>query len=118
MLGLKPLPCPNPKCLSTDVYVRGRCNAQVTCRNCGMEGPEFCGPNEIVAAWNTLPRALRWTAEPPKVAGWYWYSMGYGHTVCLLVCADGKAKLGKDHFTDSELLGGKWAGPIPAPVEE
>ena len=25
-----------------------------------------------IDVWNALPRALRWTHEPPKVAGWYW----------------------------------------------
>lgn len=61
------LPC--PACGSTNVYVRGRSNAQVTCRDCGMEGPEFCGPNQVISAWNALPRALTWTHEPPNVAG-------------------------------------------------
>ena len=51
------------------------------------------------------------------MAGWYWFSVCKGHAVCILVCADGKAKLAKDHFTDAELLGGEWAGPIPMPLE-
>ena len=63
------LPCPNPKCGSTNVYVRGRCNAQVTCRACGMEGPEFCGPNEVIGAWNTLPRMSTIIAWQFQAAG-------------------------------------------------
>lgn len=89
----------------------------IACEGCYTSGP-IADTGEIAGKlWNSLPRALRWTTEPPTVAGWYWYSMGKGHAVCLLVCADGKAKLSKDHFTDAELLGGEWAGPIPAPVE-
>lgn len=65
------LPCPNPKCGSTNIYVRGRCNAQVTCRPCGMEGPEFCGPNEVIAAWNALPRmsaVIAWQFQAAGIA--------------------------------------------------
>ena len=62
-------PCPNPKCLSTDVYVRGRINAQVTCRICGMEGPEPWGINAAIAAWNALPRMSTIIAWQFQAAG-------------------------------------------------
>lgn len=101
---MKPLPCP----LCGEIPLVNPASGHVLC--CKIVADD-------IYAWNALPRALTWTTEPPKVAGWYWYSMGKGHAVCLLVCADGKAKLSKDHFTDAELLGGEWAGPIPAPVE-
>lgn len=113
MQELKPLPC--PACGSTDVYVRGRCNAQVTCRNCGMEGPEFCGPNEIVAAWNALPRALPWTDEPPTVAGWYWVRISDARYLPKIVQITAKdiEMMSAEHA----LLKGnrEWAGPILAP---
>ena len=64
-----------------------------------------------------LARALTWTTEPPTVAGLYWFSVCQGLAVCILICSDGKAKLAKDHFTDAELLGGQWAGPIAPPGE-
>lgn len=90
----------------------------VQCESCGMRGRrEYAHESAAIAAWNAMPRALTWTHEPPKVAGWYWFSIGKGHAVCLLVCADGKAKLAKDHFTDADMLGGEWAGPIAPPVE-
>lgn len=107
-----------PHCLGANIYVRGHSNCQVTCRACGMEGPEPGGESAAITAWNALPRALTWTTEPPKVAGWYWFSVCKGHTVCIHVGNDGKAKLAKDHFTDAELLGGQWAGPITPPREE
>ena len=111
------LPC--PACGSVDLRestVTGE-PWYICCCGCGMVGPYGAGVPEAVTAWNALPRALTWTHEPPKVAGWYWFSMGKGHAVCLLVCADGKAKLAKDHFTDADMLGGEWAGPIAPPVE-
>lgn len=89
---------------------------QTGCPHCGANGPYADSIEAAIAAWNALPRALTWTHDPPKVAGWYWFSIGKGHAVCLLVCADGKAKLAKDHFTDADMLGGEWAGPIPMPI--
>ena len=120
MPELKPLPCPNPKCGSVDKFCMNHVVLTdeycITCK-WGVQGPHAETPAAAIAEFNALPRSLRWTHEPPNVAGWYWYSMGKGHAVCLLVCADGKAKLGKDHFTDAELLGGEWAGPIAPPIE-
>ena len=113
------LPC--PACGSKSIEIDWDNGVHfMKCERCGVSGPCFNDeyPREFVAdAWNALPRSLRWTHEPPKVAGWYWFSIGKGHAVCLLVCADGKAKLAKDHFTDADMLGGEWAGPIAPPVE-
>ena len=65
----------------------------VLCIDCQMQGPIACSQREedaidiqdleclagstgfeaaAIAAWNTIPRALRWTNEPPKVAGPYY----------------------------------------------
>jgi hypothetical protein len=80
-----------------------------------MEGPEVCGQNEIVAAWNALPRSLRWTTEPPKVAGGY-YTRDIRH----------KDDAGIIHISSqqAERLSAKgpcefiqYAGPIPAPLD-
>ena len=104
--------CPGEDEITHEIY------NQAFCTGCGVSGPRvFADEISSIAAWNSMPRALRWTHEPPKVAGWYWFSVCKGHAVCILVCADGKAKLAKDHFTDAELLGGEWAGPIPTPLE-
>ena len=67
--------------------------SHVLCIDCQMQGPIACSQREedaidiqdleclaeptgfeitAIAAWNALPRALTWTTEPPKVAGWYW----------------------------------------------
>lgn len=109
------LPCPNPKCGSTNVYVRGRSNAQVTCRSCGMEGPEFCGPNQVIAAWNALPRALTWTNDPPKVAGAYYtrdtrYPEEAGIVQITSQQAERLTKKGASPFI-------QYAGPIPEPID-
>lgn len=60
-------PCPH--CGSIDVYVRGRINAQVTCRICGMEGPEPWGNKAAIAAWNNLPRMSTIIAWQFQAAG-------------------------------------------------
>lgn len=111
-------PCPNPKCMGKAPIIKEGARIDIVCPNCLLALPAPLGSLEwLVDQWNALPRALTWTTEPPKVPGWYWFSVCKGHAVCILVCADGKAKLAKDHFTDAELLGGEWAGPIPTPLE-
>ena len=113
------LPC--PACGSSNVYVRGSSNAQVTCRSCGMEGPEFCGPNEVIAAWNALPRALTWTHEPPKVADKMYLAKGMNLIVFLVATVEVNGTLyaqlpdSAENFPLSDFV--EWAGPIAPPVE-
>ena len=66
------------------------------------------------------PRALRWTNEPPKVAGWYPWRSGKGQNMTMIqihvfngVCGfwDGNGVF----ITD--LNRGEWAGPIPAHID-
>ena len=62
---------------------------------------------------NIKPRALRWTHEPPKVAGWYWMRQ-QGESFDLI-----------QHYNQADIDGGfdnerrlkQWAGPIPAPID-
>ena len=42
---------------------------QTGCPHCGANGPYADSIEAAISAWNKLPRALRWTHEPPKVAG-------------------------------------------------
>ena len=102
--------------------------SHVLCIDCQMQGPIACSQREedaidiqdleclaeptgfeitAIAAWNALPRALTWTHEPPKVAGWYWHHMppAFGTVI---------------EFFDPEISKagcGEWAGPIAPPVE-
>ncbi|GAB1254499.1 Lar family restriction alleviation protein [Desulfovibrio falkowii] len=120
MPELKPCPaCGNVESIIHMSFIAGKTIWFVECDddNCAHHGKACFTEAAAIAAWNSPPRALTWTAEPPNVPGWYWFSVCNGHAVCILVCADGKAKLAKDHFTDAELLGGEWAGPIPTPLE-
>ena len=64
-------------------------------------------------AWFLLPRALRWTHEPPKVAGWYWMRQ-QGESFDLI-----------QHYNQADIDGGfdnerqlkQWAGPIAPPID-
>lgn len=117
---LKPCPaCNNVESIIHMSFIAGKTIWFVECDddNCAHHGKACFTEAAAIAAWNSLPRALTWTTEPPKVAGWYWFSVCKGHAVCIPVGTDGKAKLSKGHFTDAELLGGQWAGPIAPPVE-
>lgn len=70
-----------------------------------------------VDVWNALPRALRWTHEPPKVEGWYWCSDDEESDVYPIISyydewaikeVLSKINDGKTRF--------KWAGPIAPPI--
>lgn len=112
----------------------------VLCIDCQMQGPIACSQREedaidiqdleclagstgfeaaAIAAWNALPRALTWTHEPPKVAGWYWWRTSKGQNVntiqiwsrsgVLVYCFDTEFITALDR--------GEWAGPISPPID-
>ena len=70
-------------------------------------------------------RALRWTTEPPNVAGWYWYrcinlpSLSY----CIEAYGSGDYLMFGSKRDDLHpqmpvtIEGFEWAGPIPAPLD-
>ena len=120
MPELKPLPCPN--CGTTFVHILSgedeithEVYSQVRCKCCGMCAPEiFAEGSEAIAAWNALPRALRWATEPPRVAGFYFLKMASG-TISMVY-------LSEQDIRDKDWHGcvGQWvaiAGPIPAPLD-
>ncbi|MCB6543318.1 Lar family restriction alleviation protein [Desulfovibrio desulfuricans] len=104
----------------------------VQCLDCGASGPvgypeeydhydsdavekaEEEAKAKALDLWaNIKPRALRWTHEPPKVAGWYWMRQ-QGESFDLI-----------QHYNQADIDGGfdnerqlkQWAGPIALPVE-
>ena len=117
MPELKPLPC--PACGSTWVMANTSPSGAdiVQCCNCYMHGP-LCDTEEYtIERWNSLPRALRWTNEPPKVAGWYWRSFKCGW---LGNRWDEPSVVFVPGSNIGRFRGGKevrWAGPIPLPLE-
>ena len=112
MQELKPLPC--PLCGSKEPKVNRGCGV-VTCCEISVED---------VAAWNKLPRALRWTHEPPKVEGWYWCrECKSGVTLCVEVYGESSFLLfgsKRDDFNPQRPVtvdGIEWAGPIAPPID-
>lgn len=66
-----------------------------------------------VAVWNSLPRALRWTHEPPTVAGWYWVRrVGDNDYPIVKHVTQRDADEGFAVLSNRE-----WAGPIQEPGE-
>ena len=131
---------PCPACGSASVQLMTSCSPwftqafHVLCIDCQMQGPIACSQREedaidiqdleclagstgfeaaAIAAWNTIPRALRWTTEPPKVAGWYWVRQR-GEAFDLI-----------QHYNQADIDAGfdnerrlkQWAGPIAPPIE-
>lgn len=118
MPELKPLPCPacgnEEHIVVVESIASGRFRAFCLC---GHTGP-FCDTKEqAISAYNALPRALRWTTEPPKVAGGYLARQrkhesedGWTYPVFINV------EFSVGYFRKLEWV--QYAGPIPAPVEE
>lgn len=111
MQELKPLPC--PLCGSKEPKVNRGCGV-VTCCEISVED---------VAAWNKLPRALRWTHEPPKVAGWYWRKETAADRAHVFHFTGNWEDYGEHWESDRvcqlplNLNGNLWAGPIAPPIE-
>lgn len=115
---MKPLPC-----LFCD-----NVQPRLTIKNdgvwCDKEGCPNRGNTYAVSVWQGLPRALRWTTEPPKVAGWYWCRLSrlnmprcvevYGSEDGLRV---GSGESWRDPSISVKSDAFEWAGPIPPPID-
>ena len=111
------LPCPACGAVENESDKFGlsyRLGVQIVCHKCGMYGPVAAEDfNEAVGKWNALPRALTWTHEPPKVAGWYWVRQ-HGEAFDIM-----------QHYHQADIDSGfvnelrlkQYAGPIAPPVE-
>ena len=110
------LPCPNPECgADTCIGVHGipGDSWHILCPSCEYEGPHKPTEAEAIQAHNAMPRALTWTTEPPKVAGWYWYKGQSTDNATVIVIVT------QHHMNDKDIVEdtGLWAGPIPTPKE-
>ena len=83
-----------------------------------MEGPTKEWKDSAIEAWNDLPRALRWTKEPPTEPGYYWFINEEVEGI-IQICNSVKGLYVMYHGNDEEwdLPEGEWAGPIQEPVE-
>ena len=108
------LPC--PACGSSEL--EGHLAIRCTC--CHMRGPECASPEIAAEEWNAIPRALRWTHEPPKAAGKYWWRPS-GKKIGRI--RDVFVRNGEVGFLDrndrfiKDTGDGEWAGPISPPIE-
>lgn len=112
-------PCPNPECEWSDPQseYHGR-SVWCECQTCGTRaayvGVESDTADDWTAAtaearrlWNLLPRAPRWTSEPPTAAGYYWNKVGGGEPYVTEF-------LPRD-VGEPNIRGVLIAGPIPEP---
>lgn len=110
-------PCPNPGCTSVgQLHYQfenvGSPRVRIECL-CGTAGPWAAmhgermadGTGEAVGLWNALPRALRWTTEPPSVPGWCWVRSDGGPAEMVRVSNPVEAR------------GREYAGPVLEPIE-
>lgn len=93
--------------------------------HCGCgHATRYCKTREAaIAAWNALPRALPWTYDPPKVAGWYWRKETVADRAHVFHFTGNWEDYGEHWESDRvcqlplNLNGNLWAGPIPAPID-
>nr|DAE09086.1 MAG TPA: restriction alleviation protein [Myoviridae sp. ctEg02] len=118
--GLTLLPC--PACGASDVVLRVDTRAYGFCHACGMCGP--CAPKVdaeyAIRQWNSIPRALEWTDEPPKVPGCYLGRKKGGRISMVIYCFYQKDELGfwnGKKFCTFEQDATEYFGPIPEPRE-
>lgn len=128
---MKPCPHCGHRAALWDGNPDGSQGVYVFCEECGMHGPLTIEMEEesAIAAWNALPRRLKWTKEKPTEPGWYWWRFEKNivpHMVyvvhestmrpvqtdrMLILYPNSKKEL------DVETRGGEWAGPIPEPED-
>ena len=113
----------------------------VQCLDCGACGPvgypeeydhydsdavqkaEEEAKDKALDLWENIePRALRWTHEPPKVAGWYFQrTAGEDQTINVAYVYSGLAglycKCGCRNTPLKCWIGFEWAGPIAPPID-
>lgn len=100
----------------------------IECWYCDMQGPHCYTEAAAIAAWNSLPRALTWTTEPPKVehvGKWFWSKIPGQSMAVPVIVAELDGVLGIGRGTSEQGLtmqacrefGVKFAGPIQAPLE-
>ena len=119
------LPCPTNGCAGIGKIYHSPDQIYVTmlCVTCGLSTGYVINPEEAIARWNKLPRALRWTHEPPKVAGWYWRKETVADRAHVFHFTGNWEDYGEHWESDRVcqlpliLNGNLWAGPIPAPID-
>lgn len=72
------------------------------CDECDMAGPQKRTKEEAVAAWNALPRRIRFSKETPETPGLYLWRFNRKAKVVLLEILEGI----------HPECGGEWAGPL------
>lgn len=116
MPELKPLPCPacgSEKLTVLEEMFHGLSN-MVVC-SCGLRGPKMLTPEAAITAWNSLPRALTWTKEPPEVLpGFYFLKMASG-TISMVYLSEADLMHNDWHGSIGQWVAN--AGPITPPRE-
>ena len=111
---LTPCPADYPPCPLCGKHPDMLESGHIICCNILVDNPD---------AWFLLPRALTWTHEPPKVAGWYWRKETVADRAHVFHFTGNWEDYGEHWESDRvcqlplNLNGNLWAGPIPAPID-
>ena len=121
------LPC--PACGSTDCEClvctinadeNKTIHFHMACNKCFTSGPIADDAESAKKLWDSIPRALRWTHEPPKVAGKYWWRPSgkkIGRIRDMFVRNGEVGFLDRNDRFIKDTGDGEWAGPIAPPID-
>lgn len=109
-----------PVIIDGETVIEGHVWHFVNCEKCREQraGLYPINSKEAITEWNSIPRSLAWTNEPPKVPGYYWLrykstgktAWSPTHIIPILGALNNYSV--PEEWTDVE-----WAGPIPEPRE-
>ena len=109
------LPCPACGSVDCECLFAEDEMYSVDCVDCSMRAPAERNPDSAISAWNTLPRALRWTHELPKVTGTFFVrDIRYKEEAGLVYISSQQAARLLDKGPSPFI---QYAGPISPPIE-
>ena len=91
---------------------------EVECTLChSEEGPVGDSEEDVIYAWEHLPRRLTWSERVPSEPGWYWLQDRFD-LVWVKKFVNVEFFTHKPIFKDNEYAPVKFAGPIAQPITQ
>lgn len=104
-----------PKDEEEGLTSRGNYVSVCVCTQCDACGPSCATKDEACIKWNSIPRPLKWSSEPPTEIGWYWNrTHRFPEEASILFLTRDKVNTIQKYRRGAA---DEWAGPILAPID-